>query len=224
MLQPINYAAVKTITRHVFTPFELLLYPIVHWASWVMGMASLPVLAVNLIQSPSLSGPPYNFSPQNVGFATFAISAGAAIGLLTGGPLSDWIAMGATKRNNGIREPEMRLVALVPFIFITAVGMSVSRSNLAYTSCESCMCTDSPCSKVIAVGTQNGWPWEAVVLFGYTCTGILAVGLSSIAVAYAVDCYKPIAGQIMTTATIVKNSMGVCLPLTVETLSLQFNC
>jgi hypothetical protein len=125
MLQPINYAAVKTITRHVFTPFELLLYPIVHWAS-------LPVLAVNLIQSPSLSGPPYNFSPQNVGFTSFAISMGAAIGFLTGGPLSDWIAMRATTRNNGIREPEMRLVALVPFIFITAVGMAVSRSTLAY--------------------------------------------------------------------------------------------
>lgn len=35
------------------------------------------------------------------------------IGLVTAGPLSDWIAMRLTLRNGGIREPEMRLPTMV---------------------------------------------------------------------------------------------------------------
>lgn len=47
------------------------------------------------------------------GFFNFAILIGALLGLLTAGPLSDWISMRATIKNNGVREPEMRLPAMV---------------------------------------------------------------------------------------------------------------
>ena len=42
----------------------------------------------------------------------FAILIGAFIGLATAGPFSDWVSARATKKNNGIREPEMRLPAM----------------------------------------------------------------------------------------------------------------
>lgn len=42
----------------------------------------------------------------------FAILIGAFIGLGTAGPLSDWVSARATKKNRGIREPEMRLQAM----------------------------------------------------------------------------------------------------------------
>ena len=50
---------------------------------------------------------------------------GGVIGLLTAGPISDSVSMRATVRNNGVREAEMRLIALVPFICIELVGMTV---------------------------------------------------------------------------------------------------
>jgi hypothetical protein len=42
----------------------------------------------------------------------FAILIGALIGLATAGPLSDWVSARATKKNRGVREPEMRLAAM----------------------------------------------------------------------------------------------------------------
>jgi hypothetical protein len=43
----------------------------------------------------------------------------------------------------------------------------------------------------------------------YMLIGIQVVGIPSIAIAYAVDCYKALPGEIMIAATIVKNTFGV---------------
>lgn len=45
----------------------------------------------------------------------------------------------------------------------------------------------------------------------YMLIGIQVVGIPSIAIAYAVDSYKTLPGEIMIAATIVKNTFGVCL-------------
>jgi hypothetical protein len=57
------------------------------------------------------------------------------IGLAVAGPFSDWLAMRVARRNGGIREPEMRLPALVPFIIARIVGMTVRR-DLAYRNSQ----------------------------------------------------------------------------------------
>lgn len=46
-------------------------------------------------------------------------------------------------------------------------------------------------------------------LFRYMLVGIQVVGIPSIVIAYAVDCYKTLPGEIMIAATIVKNTFGV---------------
>lgn len=74
---------------------------------------------------------------------------GALIGLFTAGPLSDWLSARSTRKNNGIREPEMRLPAMIPYIIIMYLG------NI-----------------IVSVGYDNHWPWEAIVIIGYTCAGI----------------------------------------------------
>lgn len=79
----------------------------------------------------------------------FAILVGAVIGLATAGPLSDWISARSTRKNNGIREPEMRLPAMIPYVIIMYIG------NI-----------------VVSVGYDRHWPWEAIVLVGFTCAGI----------------------------------------------------
>jgi Major Facilitator Superfamily len=185
LTQGINRKALSTIWHHIVTPIELFSFPIVFWVCMAMGAAANALLCVNITQSQALAAPPYNFGPQNVGFANFALAAGAVIGLLTAGPMSDWIAMRATRRNGGIREPEMRLPALIPFILIAALGMTV-----------------------VGVGYQNHWPWEAVIILGFTCVGMITVAIPTITITYAIDCYKPVAGQIMVIATVVKNTFG----------------
>lgn len=72
------------------------------------------------------AAPPYLFTPAQVGFVNFAFVVGGVVGLLTAGPVSDWFSMRATVKNGGVREAEMRLVALFPYLAICLVGMTVS--------------------------------------------------------------------------------------------------
>jgi hypothetical protein len=45
--------------------------------------------------------------------------------------------MRLTRRNNGVREPEMRLLAMVPFVLIMVVG-----------------------NVIVALGYQYSWSWK----------------------------------------------------------------
>jgi len=140
---------------------------------------------LNLTQTQVFGAPPYNFSSQNIGFTNFAILAGALVGLFTAGPLSDWIAMRLTIRNNGIREPEFRLLTLIPYTILLFVGQMVN-----------------------AFGYQNGWSWAPIVVVGYSFIGCQVTAIPAIVIAYAVDSYRPIAGESLVSATVNKNVWG----------------
>ena len=128
--QPLDHVAARTVLRHILTPVQLFFYPIVFWAAMSMGAAANALLAVNLTQSQALAAPPYNWTPGDVGFANFALVVGGVIGLAVAGPWSDWVIMLATKKNNGIREPEMWLIAMYPFIAAALVGLVVRTSQI----------------------------------------------------------------------------------------------
>ena len=94
-------------------------------------------LTTNLTQSQVFAAPPYNLSSQSIGFMNFAVLIGAFIGLATNGPLSDWIAARATKKNRGVREPVMRLPTMIPYVCLMILG-----------------------NFVVAFGYQQKWDWK----------------------------------------------------------------
>lgn len=116
----------KQLCRYVVTPLHLALFPITLFASLGVMSGSACLLVLNLTESEGFSRAPYNFSTASVGFTNFALMGGGVVGLAAAGPLSDWVSMILTKRNNGIREPEMRLLTFIPFVAIAVVGMTVS--------------------------------------------------------------------------------------------------
>ncbi|KAJ5553745.1 Major facilitator superfamily domain general substrate transporter [Penicillium frequentans] len=176
------------LLRDILSPFRLFLFPIILWAALnVAGPANI-LLFWNLTESSVLSAPPYNFSPSSVGYANFAFVVGGLFGLATAGPLSDWIAVQATERNNGIREAEMRLPALIPYFLFTVVGIVVG-----------------------GMGYDRLWDWPVVLVVGYGFSGLCVTTVPTIAIAYAVDCYKPISGEIMVVATVIKNTCGFAM-------------
>lgn len=176
---------VNSLARDFITPVYILSFPIVFWVTTVVGGAANTLLAMNLTQSPVFAGPPHNFSPGSVGLVNIAFIVGGLFGMSTAGAFSDWVAKKLTKRNGDIREPEMRILAMIPYFFIMVIG---------------CV--------VVALGYRYGWRWEVIVLLGYTFIGIQVVALPTIAVAYAVDCYKPISGEILVICTVFKNTFG----------------
>ncbi|KAJ5725298.1 uncharacterized protein N7483_006655 [Penicillium malachiteum] len=115
-------------------------------------------------------------SSQSIGFANFALVAGVIIGLATNGPLSDWVSMRATKKKGGIREPEMRLPTMIPYVIIAILG-----------------------NFIVVTGGY------IIVIIGYTCIGIQVAALPAITSTYAVDSYKPVVGSSFVAVTVNKN-------------------
>ena len=157
-----------TLAQAFCLPWRLLCFPIVQFASFIVGSSSACYLMITFVQSQALASPPYNFSPQSVGFMNFASLAGALIGLLTAGPLSDWVSAKLTRRNRGIREPEMRLAAMVPYVVIMILG-----------------------NFVMGFGLESHWNWR-VRIFPYRvhlrdCLNIHRLSPSSVS---AVRVYK----------------------------------
>jgi hypothetical protein len=138
-----------------------------------------------MTESVIFAAPPYLLNPESVGYTNFAFVVGALLGLATAGPMSDWIAARATRKNNGVREAEMRLPALWIYMIITILSVILG-----------------------GIGYQRQWPWGHIVVWGYAFAGLSVTSVPTIAISYAIDCYKPISGEIMIVATVCKNFIG----------------
>ncbi len=114
------------VFRDAIAPIQIFTFPIILWATFSFGFAANCLLALNLTQSQVFAAPPYLFTPAQVGFVNLAFVVGGIVGLLTAGPFSDWVSMRATRGNSGVREAEMRLIALVPYTCICLISMTVS--------------------------------------------------------------------------------------------------
>lgn len=157
----------RSIFLDLWIPWKLFFFPIVEFASFVVSWSASSFLTLNLTQSEVFAAPPYNFSSQSIGFMNFAILIGAIIGLVTAGPLSDWVSMRTTKKNKGIREPEMRLPTMIPYVMIMIIG-----------------------NFVVAFGYQHQWDWRVRVLDGRYLDYILTFPRSSSSLASPVPASK----------------------------------
>lgn len=166
-------------------PWYLLAFPVVEFAAFIVSWSASCFLTLNLTQAQVFGYPPYNYSSTKIGLFNFAIVVGALIGLFTAGPLSDFIASRLTRRNRGIREPEMRLLTMIPYVIIMIIG-----------------------NVVVAVGYEHQWDWKVIVIVGYTCAGIQVAALPSICSTYSIDSYKPVSGSVFVAITVNKNVWG----------------
>nr|POE97709.1 putative mfs-type transporter [Quercus suber] len=156
LYQP-NANPFRSILVDIWLPWKMLLFPIVEFSAFVVSWSCSCFLTINLTQSQNFANPPYNFDSEKIGFMNFAVLIGALIGLSTGGLFSDWVSAGATRRNRGIREPEMRLPAMMPYVLIMILG-----------------------NFIVAFGYQQKWHWAPIVVVGYACAGIQVSALPAI--------------------------------------------
>ncbi|EPE02698.1 mfs transporter [Ophiostoma piceae UAMH 11346] len=175
----------RMLWRELWLPWYLFVFPIVEFAAFVVSWSAASFLVVNLSQSQAFAAPPYNYSSQTIGLFNISVFVWAGIGLFTCGPLSDMVAAWFTRRNNGVREPEMRLVAIVPYVAALIVG-----------------------SVVTAVGYDRHWPWQVIVIVGYGLLGMQVTALPSIVSTYAIDSYRPVTGSMFVAITVNKNLWG----------------
>lgn len=93
-------------------PVAFSILPQVLWATLVMSGTIGFLVAISSNFAPAFETA-YGFKPWQSGLCFIAALIGALIGIFVGGHFSDWIADRQTQRNGGVREPEMRLPAIL---------------------------------------------------------------------------------------------------------------
>lgn len=162
-------------------PFPFIAVPAVLWATLIYGNLLAWVVASSIQLSIFFPQPPYLFTLGDTGSVSVAAILGIAVGALAGGFVSDRIAQRATRRNNGIREPEHRLPALLPAAIAAPIGCIIFGATFANNTHWI-----GPCCGLFAIN------------FGLACG-------PNVALTYVVDGYLPWAGEAMVTVNALKN-------------------
>lgn len=103
-------------------PLGLICLPPVLWSALVesVTIGFLVALTSNVDSAFSAT---YAFESWQVGLCFLSACIGSVIGIPAGGQLGDFVADYFTRRNGGIREPEMRLPAMIPCLITTPLSL-----------------------------------------------------------------------------------------------------
>ncbi|CAI7667778.1 unnamed protein product [Penicillium palitans] len=176
----------EPIWRMLVRPFGLILIPPVFWATMVMSVTIgfLVAVASNFATAFNTT---YGFEPWQSGLCFISGIIGCFLGTFAGGPFSDWVADVFTRRNGGIREPEMRLPAIIPSLIGCPLGLVL-----------------------YGVGIAEGWHWMVpTVGLGFLSFSITQG--TNVSFVYCVDCFRPVTGEVTVTQLAFKSCFGFLL-------------
>ncbi|KAG2421505.1 hypothetical protein HFD88_005480 [Aspergillus terreus] len=165
-------------------PFILMAYPTVVWSSLIYGMSLSWNVILGSVVAQLFSPPPYFFSSGSQGLVFISPLLGSLVGTYLAGPLADQIATWFTARNQGVREPEMRLPTCIVAAVLTFVGALIAGLTYHY---------------------QTHWAGPIVGL------GVLSTGAqmgATLAITYSLDCHKALSAEIMVTISCLKSSVA----------------
>lgn len=145
-------------------PWPLVIYPAVIFAFLIFSVTLAWVVVFVNVNASIFQAPPYLMTAGIDGLVNVPAVIGIAIGSFVGGALTDYIAEKKAKSNNGVFEPEFRLIALVFPGFIVPAGLLMYTHIFFLANFR------------FGFGVQRLEPW-ALSWTGYGC---LAFGLASV--------------------------------------------
>ncbi|KAJ5412246.1 uncharacterized protein N7487_006605 [Penicillium crustosum] len=178
----------EPIWPHFHRPFRVLIFPAVAFAAFQYAAGVGWLTATSSVLSRVFPGPPYNFSPAQMGYTNAGPLIGNTLGVVYGGLLGDRSILYYAKRNRGYYEPEMRLYILhLPAIFMAGglimFGATISR------------------------GMHWIWPNVAGAFFGFGLGSI-----SDTALVLVMDSYREITGDAFTVVAFMRNTVSIAIP------------
>jgi hypothetical protein len=171
----------ESVWRCMLSPLALLLYPSTIWSFLFQGSFIAWAISVAMVLAQIFSLPPTNFGPEQLGYMYVAPSLGALISYFVAGALSDTIAKWLSKKNNGVFEPEFRILLVIPVAIVSLPGIFA----FGYAS-------------------ENHVHWIVPSI----CYGLLTFGVVMSCTAtysYVLDAYRDISAEMMVSILLLKN-------------------
>jgi len=104
-------------------PLPIILYPATIFSFLTFASTLGFLIAALTTVGAVFQSPPYNMTPAISGLINVPSFIGNLLGSYCGGALTDKIAKWHARKNNGIFEPESRLIALVIPFFVVPAGL-----------------------------------------------------------------------------------------------------
>ncbi|CAO2648724.1 Nn.00g096730.m01.CDS01 [Neocucurbitaria sp. VM-36] len=183
-LQPFNGRKSDERYLHLLLrPFPLFFHPGILWSCLIQGTLIGFTVLIGVVLAIIMLGPPLWFGEVKTGYMYTGAFIGALLGFALTGLVSDWSASYLTKLNNGVYEPEFRMVLVIPQVIFGGAGIF----GFGWTS-------DDP--------WKYGWFWPdfffALVVMGMVCG---AVGSAL----YIVDAHRDMSVEAFTCLLVFKN-------------------
>ncbi|CCG82365.1 Putative uncharacterized protein [Taphrina deformans PYCC 5710] len=170
-------------------PFVLFAYPAILFSTIVYSLSVVWLIVMSESLSQIFQANPYNFSSLSIGLIYISPLIGGILGSSVAGKLSDILVKSMAHRNNGIYEPEFRLVLAIPVALVTALGL-IGFGWSAYVKD----------------------PWIAPTVF-FGCISFGCSLGSTMSISFVVDSYRIHAQEALVTLNFTKNTLGFIFSL-----------
>ena len=170
-------------------PLPLFLHPGILWAALTQGTLIGWTVLIGIVLAAIMIGPPLFFNEVKTGYMYTGAFLGALIGFGISGALADSIPRWMAKRNNGIYEPEFRLILVIPQLIFGCAGLY----GFGITSADT---------------SRYGWFWPNF-FFALEVVGMVLGAVAS--ALYIVDAHRDLAVEAFTCLLIFKNLFSFAL-------------
>lgn len=109
------------VSPHFFSPLPRVLTT--PQACLIQGALIGWTVLIGVVLAAIFLGPPLFFDEVKTGYMYAGAFVGALLGFVVSGVLADWSARIMTRRNNGIYEPEFRIVLAIPVMIFGCAGL-----------------------------------------------------------------------------------------------------
>jgi len=109
--------------KMVLRPIPLFFQPGIHYACLIQGVMIAWTVLIGIILAGVFFGAPLYFSEVQTGYMYAGAFIGATVGFVIAGIFSDWSASVLTRWNDGVYEPEFRLVLVVWQLVVGCAGL-----------------------------------------------------------------------------------------------------
>ncbi|KAF2134125.1 MFS transporter-like protein [Dothidotthia symphoricarpi CBS 119687] len=182
----------KTQARYLpllLRPISLFLHPGILWSCLIQGTLIGFTVLIGVVLAAIMLGPPLWFGEVETGYMYTGAFIGALLGFALTGLLADWSARVLTRWNNGVYEPEFRMLLVVPQLLLGGVGLY----GFGWTSGDA---------------GRYGW-FLPDFFFGVVVVGMVCGAVGS--ALYVVDAFRDISVEAFTCLLVFKNFFSFAL-------------